>query len=215
MTRYFFALLLLAQLIQAQRRDQVTLLNAGLLGKIIYELGDATMPQYGFLPGKKFPIYDTRYPFDFQKRTISVTLEDLRDSLKLPLVKCSTIELKNKSEFRGDQGILKVWQYLNHLLSASNIAIDNAAPDTLRVTLRALDSRLIGFGQIAVHGICEMEFTYHGVSKMYCVDLQDGDPTAPLRTDSFVTRKTASRLMTSASIRDLIEQFLNDFENWK
>ncbi len=214
-SKCFFALFLIAHFTQAQRRDQVILLDAGLLGKIIYKLGDATMPQYGFLPGKKFPTYDTRYPFDFQKRTISVTLQDMRDSLQMKRVNCSELDLKNKSEFRGEQGTLKVWQYLNHLLSTSNIVIDNAATDTLKVKLRVLDSRLFGFGQVEVHGICEMEFEFHGVSKIYCVDLEDGDPTAPLGWDSVVTRKTASRLITSASIRDLIEQFLNDFENWK
>lgn len=202
-------------IVQGNYQNQVKLLNAGILGSLIYSLGDAVMPQYGFLPGSKFPIYPTTKPFDFKKIKMRVTLSDDRKALNLTNVGCSEIELKNKSEFNGDQGTVKVWQYLNELLAKSNIIVDSTATKVLEIHLKALDSRLLGFGQIAVHGICEMEFKYEGISKEYCTDIEDGDRNAPLSKSSYVTRKTASRYMTSASIRETIEKFLDKLLQWK
>jgi hypothetical protein len=85
----------------------------------------------------------------------------------------------------------------------------------LEVRLTALDCRLIGFGEIAAHGLCQMEFKYKGISKTYCTDIEDGDPNAPLSKKSFVSRKTATRYMASASIRETIEKFLTDLKDWK
>lgn len=154
-------------------------------------------------------------PFDFKNIKVKVLLSDDRIQRNLSKVDCSEVELKNKSEFKGDQGTVKVWQYLNELLPKSNIVIDSTATDILEVHLAALDSRLIGFGQIAVHGICQMDFKYKNTSKTYCTDIEDGDPNAPLSKTDFVTRKTASRYMTSASIRETIEKFFTDLVNWK
>jgi hypothetical protein len=220
-TILFFTLLLNSVTYAQEKKDtrndsnQIILLNAGLLGNVIYSLGEATMPQYGFLPGSKFPTYETIKKFDFKNIKMKVLLSDDRKIDSLTKIDCSEIELKNKSEFKGEQGTVKVWQYLNQLLPKANIIIDSTSTNILEVHLKALDSRLIGFGQIEVHGLCKMEFKYNGTSKIYCTDIEDGDVNAPLTKSSFVTRKTASRYMTSASIRETIEKFFNDLINWK
>ncbi|MBC7438987.1 MAG: hypothetical protein H7250_03255 [Flavobacterium sp.] len=195
--------------------NQIILLNYGILGLELSKLGDFMMPQYGFLAGSKFPTYDTTKQFDFKNIKMKVVISDEREKLKLSKIECSKIDLKNKSEFRGNQGTVKLWQYLNYLLPKSNIIIDSTSTNELIVSLNALDSRLIGFGQIEVHGLCQMDFKYKGITKSYCTDIEDGDPTAPLQKSSFVTRKTAARYMTSASIRETFEKFFNDLTDWK
>lgn len=195
--------------------NQIILLNSCVLGNVLYSLGEATMPQYGFLPGAKFPTYETIKTFDFKNIKMKVLLSDDRNKLNLDKLDCSEVKLKNKSEFKGDQGTVKVWQYLNQLLPNSNILIDSTSTDILEVNLTALDSRLIGFGQIDVHGLCQMDIKYKGITKTYCTDIEDGDINAPLKKTSYVTRKTASRYMTSASIRETLEKFLNDLTDWR
>jgi hypothetical protein len=221
-TILLFTLLFLKSVTNAQENkdtrndpNQIILLNGGFLGDIIYSLGEATMPQYGFLPGSKFPTYETVRPFDFKGIKMKVLLSDDRTIDNLTKLECSEIELKNKSEFIGDQGTVKVWQYLNQLLPKANIIIDSTSTNVLEVHLKALDSRLIGFGQIQVHGLCKMEFKYNQITKVYCTDIEDGDVNAPLSKSSFVTRKTASRYMTSASIRETIEKFFNELVDLK
>ena len=199
----------------AQGYNQIIILNAGALGIGINELGNAVMPEYGFLPGSKFPIYSTVNNFDFKNIKVRVNLIDDRENLNLTSIGCSEIEIRNNSEFKGKKGTVKVWQYLNELMLKSNIVIDSTANDILEVRLKVLDSRLIGFGQIEVHGICQMEFMYKDIIKDYCTDIEDGDENAPLTKSSFVTRKTASRYMTSAAIRETIEKFFDDLSNWK
>lgn len=77
----------------------------------------------------------------------------------------------------------------------------------------ALDTRLIGFGNIDVHGLCQIKVKHNGTEKIYCTDIQDGDKNAPLSKSSFVSRKTATRLMMSATIRETIENIIRDMNN--
>jgi len=130
-------------------------------------------------------------------------------------INCSEVEINNKSELKGEQGTVKVWDYLNTLFLQSNIIIDTTSEDELEVRLTALDCRLIGHGQTVVHGLCQLEFKYKGLTKTYCTDIEDGDINAPLSKKSFVSRKTATRYMASAAIRETIEKFLTDLEDWK
>ena len=146
---------------------------------------------------------------------MKVTLYNDRDEKKLSKINCSEIGITNETELKGEQGTVKVWDYLNTLFLQSKIVIDTTSSDELEVRLTALDCRLIGFGQIAVHGLCQIEFKYKGITKTYCTDIEDGDKNAPLTKSSFVSRKTATRYMASASIRETIEKFLTDLKDWK
>ena len=47
-----------------------------------------------------------------------------------------------------------------------------------------------------------------------CIDITDADKNSPISPNAFVTRKTATRIMASASIREIIEQFFIDFKTY-
>ena len=168
------------------------------------------MPEHGFLPGKKFPTYETVEKFDFNNKKIKIVLYDDRNTLNLTNIDCSKVGLTNSSEFNKEQGIVKVWEYLNKLANDSKLIIDKDATEEYEIRLMALDTRLIGFGSIDVHGMCQISVKHNGIEKIYCTDIQDGDKNSPLSKSSFVSRKTATRFMMSAAIRETIEKFLKD-----
>ena len=163
------------------------------------ELEKTVTPEHGFLPGKKFRL----------------VLYDQRDSLRLEHPACSNMEINNKSEFAGQEGTGIVVAYFQHLFPQAGIVLDSTATDTLHVYLEALDSRLIGFGTITPHGLCQMRVRGAGIAKSYCVDITDEDPHSPISKNAFVTRKTATRVIQSASIREAIEQFFVDLQAMK
>lgn len=205
-------LLLAVVLICNPAFSQILFPQGGALGGLIYSVGFQLMPEHGFLPGKKFPTYETVEKFDFKGRKIKVVLFDERNTLNLKKLDCSEVEITNSSEFAGEQGIAKVWEYINKVANDSKLVIDKNAPDEYEIRLMALDSRLIGFGSIAAHRLTQIKVTHNGIEKIYCTDLEDGDKNAPLSKSSFVSRKTATRLMMSASIRDTVEKFLSDLK---
>ncbi len=173
------------------------------------------MPEYGFLPGKKFPIYTTIDKYDFNGLKLKVEIYDDREKLKLNRVKCSEIELEHISEFSTPQTIFKLQQYVDSIFLQSGIVIDANNDNVLKIRLEAVGSRLIGFGSIDVHGLCQMKIEFNEFQKIYSTDIMDGDKNSPLGRRAFVTRKTASRLMTSAAIRECLEQFLVDLKEGK
>ncbi|MFY7813724.1 MAG: hypothetical protein ACOVRK_00915 [Chryseobacterium taeanense] len=189
---------------------QIIYPQGGAIGGFVYTAAAEFMPEHGFLPGKKFPLYETVEKFDFNGKRVKIVFYDDRKTLNLDKIDCSKIGLTNSSEFKDDQGIVKVWEYLNKLANDSKLVIDKDATDEYEIRLMALDTRLIGFGSIDVHGMTQIKVTHNGVEKIYCTDLEDGDKNAPLDKSSFVSRKTATRLMMSASIRETIEKFLKD-----
>lgn len=122
------------------------------------------------------------------------------------------MEFTNTSEFKNPESIYKVGQYLDTLFKQSNAILDLNSTDTLQVELEGIDVRLIGFGYIRVHGLCQMKVKYHNFSKTYCVDITDADKNSPVSSNAFVTRKTATRILASAAIREVIEQFFVDLQ---
>jgi hypothetical protein len=201
MRQLFFALILIiaASKIQAQ----VWLILPG---------GRGLVPQHGFLPGKAFKFYPTINKYDFSGLKMCVEIHDQRDSLKLVNLSCAKVAIDNTSEFAGAQGADKVGEYFENLLPQSNIKLDSTASDTLKVSLQALDARLIGFGSITAHGLCQMKIQFRNISQTYCVDITDKDPHSPISPTAFVTRKTATRVIASAGIREVIEQFFADLK---
>jgi hypothetical protein len=178
----------------------------------VVPLGAAIMPEHGFLPGKKFTYYSAIDKYDFGGRSLRVELTDNRDSLRLSKLECSNVDITNTSEFRDKQGAYAVYEYFRKLFDEAGLKIDSTAGDTLRAELEALDSRLIGFGSITAHGLCRMTIKYRHISKSYCIDITDKDKHSPIGKNAFVTRKTATRIITSAAIREVIELFLIDLK---
>jgi hypothetical protein len=179
---------------------------------LVVPLGQSIFPEHGFLPGKKFVFYPTIDKYDFSGLKIRVEVFDDRKNLDLANVDCPGVMISNASEFAGQNGASKVYEYFQHTFHESNIVIDSLASDTLKVTLEALDSRLIGFGYVTPHGLCEMKMDYKSISKTYCIDITDTDKHSPISNKALVTRKTATRVITSAAIREVIEQFLIDLK---
>jgi hypothetical protein len=81
--------------------------------------------------------------------------------------------------------------------------------DVLKVNLEALDARLVGFGSITAHGLCMVSTEWKGDIHHYCVDITDKDPHSPISSHAFVTRKTGTRVIASAAIREILEKVMS------
>lgn len=170
------------------------------------------MPEHGFLPGKKFQYYPTIHKYDFSARKLRVEVYDDRQKLNLTTPQCSDIEFTNSSEFANPGCIYKIGKYIDTLFKQAGATIDVTSSDTLQVRLEGIDARLIGFGFIRAHGLCQIKMKYHNITKTYCVDITDADEHSPVNQYAFVTRLTATRIMASASIREVIEKFFVDLK---
>jgi len=182
------------------------------ISPITAEIMKDLVPEHGFLPGKKFPIFKTINKYDFEGLNIKVKLFDDRDSLKIKMLNCSEVNFTNDSEFASPQTIFKVQHYIDSIFHQAGIVINSASLDKLEIRLEAIDSRLIGFGKARAHGLCQIRVKYKTFDKVYCTDIVDGDEHSPLGTKAFVTRRTATRYMASASIRENLEKFLIDLK---
>ena len=177
---------------------------------IVYPL--PPVPEHGFLPGKEFKFYPTVDKYDLGGRKMRVELYDERDSLRLVKLECAQVEINNQSEFVGARGAQVVQYYWAKLIPEANMVLDSTATDTVKAHLEALDSRMVGHFSIRAHGLCQMRIEHGGVTKTYCVDITDKDPHSPVSSHAFVTRLTATRIITSAAVREVIEQFFIDLK---
>ncbi len=166
----------------------------------------------GFLPGKKFPIYNTINSYNFNGLTLRVEVMDKRGRLNLKKVECSYMPIGNYSDLAEPEFMLKFMDYVSTVFKQANIRIDSTSENVLQLKLEAIDCRLIGFGEITAHGLCQMSVVYQGDEKTYCVDMTDKDKHAPIPSNSVITRKTGIRVMGSAAIREVLEQFLTDLK---
>lgn len=192
MIRHFIAVIILLQVAQ--------LLNAQVV----------VNAEHGFLPGKKFEFYSTINKYDLTGSKFRIEVYDDRDLLKLNRVECSNVEFTNTSEFANPNCIGILAKYADTLFYKSNATIDSSSADTIQIRLEGIDARLIGFGKIRAHGLCQITAKYHNFSKRYCIDITDADKNSPVGPNAFVTRKTATRIIGSAAMREVIEAFLKD-----
>ena len=182
---------------------------------LVPTLGAAFMPEHGFLGGKKFKMYPAIDKHDLGGIKLRIELRDVRDSLKLQKIDCSPVAFTNTSEFEGPGGAHVVAEYLDSMFTAANCVVDSTVDDVLHVTLEGMDARLIGFGSITAHGLCQMSVQWKSFSHTYCVDITDKDPHSPISSHAFVTRKTGTRIIMSAAIREAIEKMLTDMQGIK
>ena len=105
----------------------------------------------------------------------------------------------------GGKGVLKAVANVNDIIADQLIGfpVNEQA---------ALDARLIGFGSITAHGLCKMSIVWKGNTHNYCVDITDKDPHSPISSHAFVTRKTGTRVIASAAIREVVEKIITDLE---
>lgn len=173
------------------------------------------MDEHGFLPGKKFQFYPAVDKHDLHGMKLRVELHDLRDSLHLQKLECSPVEFTGTSEFEGIYGAKVAAAYFDTLLPAAQVILDTTATDVLKVNLEGFDARLVGAMSIRAHGLCRMSVEWKGNTRVYCVDITDKDPHSPISSHAFVTRKTATRVIASAALREAIERILADLESGK
>lgn len=167
-------------------------------------------PESGFLPGRMFKYYPTIEKYDFNGLRLRLELQDDRLNKNLNKIICSDVKLKNETEFAKPDCIYLVEQYIDTLFQQARGILDPLAIDTLYVRLQAIDARLIGFFKIRAHGLCQMQIRCKDINRVYCIDITDADKNSPINPNAFVTRKTAIRVIASASIREVIEQFFKD-----
>ena len=164
----------------------------------------------------KFPLYPTIKKYDFKGKSVKIEFKDVRDSLNLKKVDCSDVVIENKTEFKSTLGSQIVNSYIDSLFVRSNLILDeNNYSEIISIRLHALDTKLNGFLISKVHGICQMSFTLKNYTKTYCIDLQDGDAHAPVGRMTMISKRRAKELLICSSIREVIELFLIDLENYK
>jgi hypothetical protein len=175
----------------------------------------AIVPEHGFLPGKEFKFYPTIKKYNFAGLKVRAEIYDQRADLQIKKLDCSDVDITNQSEYWGESGVSKVRDYVQFLCSQSDITLDSAASDTLKIYLEVLDTRLIGVGSVTVHGLCKMTIKIKDFSKSYCIDITDKSLHSPISKNALVTRKTATRVIQSASIREVLELFFEDIQDLK
>jgi hypothetical protein len=175
-------------------------------------VASSMVPEHGFLPGKKFKYYSTINKHDLKKLKLRVEIYDDREKLKLTKSQCCNIEFTNTSEFVTPKCIYKFGKYVDTLLKQSNAILDLTSNDTIQIRLQGIEARLIGFGYVRAHGICQINVKYHNLQKTYCIDITDADKDSPISSNAFVTRKTATRVIASTSMREVIEKMILDLE---
>ncbi len=169
--------------------------------------------EHGFLPGQDFTFYSAVHKYDLKGASYYIKVDDDRSILQLQKITCSKKKLTNTSEFEGQYGLETFSKYAAALFSQANAVVTVEAKDTVQITLEALDSRLIGFLFIRAHGLCQIRVKYKSLEKTYCVDITDADEHSPVSSDAWVTRLTATRIMTAAAMREIIEYVLADLQN--
>lgn len=172
------------------------------------------VPEHGYLPGKKFKFYPTINNYDFKGLRMRVELHDDRPTLRLTKTDCSGIPFTKTSEFESPRFVYRIREYIDTLFRHASIIVDTTSQNVLEARLEGLDARLFGFGYVRVHGLCQMKLKYHNYVKTYCVDITDADKHSPVGPNALVTRKTATRILVSAAIREVLEQFLIDLQNY-
>ena len=197
----FVLLVSLAQSLHAQ----IVIFLPGIITREI-------MPEHGFLPGRKFQFYPTIGKYDLSGLNPRIEVYDDRELAKLFKVDCSDVEFTNTSEFAQPDCIHLLAKYVDTLFTQAGGVIDSSAVDTMQIHLEGIDARLIGFGKIRAHGLCQLKIRYRNVTKTYCIDITDADKDSPIGSNAFVTRKTATRVIGSAAMRETLEAFFKDLK---
>lgn len=165
---------------------------------------------YGYLPGSNYQYYEPLQHIDLKGKKIALTFEDKRTEQSF--ISCSKIKPDNDSELEGKLGFDYFKSYFKAMLEFNHATVDSLSKDTLKITLKNISGKLIGFGSIEAHGLIEFEVNHNNTIKNYCSDMVDGDEDSPLGQFSFATRKSAFRKMVSGATRRALESFISDLE---
>lgn len=163
---------------------------------------------YGFLPGTDYKMLKPEKEIDLKGKSFSIEFRDSRNNIKK--IACSDYSLDRETELEGALGEQYFKESVKAMIEGSNGKIDESSPKKVVVELEGLSFKLIGAVYIVAHGFVQFKVTSPFLNKTYCSDMTDHDEDAPLKWYSFVTRKTASRVMISGSVRRAAESFVRD-----
>lgn len=163
---------------------------------------------YGFLPGTEYQMLKPEKEIDLKGKSFSIEFRDSRKDINK--IACSDYSLDRETELEGELGTQYFKESVTAMLEGSNGKLDVSSPNKVVVELEGLSFKLIGAGYIVAHGFAQFKVTSPFLNKTYCSDMTDHDEDAPLKWYSVITRKTASRLMVSGSVRRASEAFVRD-----
>jgi hypothetical protein len=163
---------------------------------------------YGYLPGTDYKFLKPESSIDLHGKTFDVQIKDSRGAIRK--INCSEYELDRETELEGTLGMEYFSKNLVSMIEGANGRIDPQSPTKVVVELEGMSFKLIGVFYAVGHGFVQFKVSSPSVNKTYCSDMTDHDDDAPLKWYSFVTRKTASRLMVSGSLRRATEGFVKD-----
>lgn len=163
---------------------------------------------YGYLPGTDYKLLKPEGSIDLKGKTYALEFRDNRGNKNK--LNCFEYPLDRETELEGDMGMGLFRESVNSIIQNSNGKIDATSPNRITVELNGLSFKLIGAIYIVAHGVVQFNVTSPALNKTYCSDMTDHDPDAPLKWYSFVTRKTATRLIVSGSMRRAVENFVRD-----
>lgn len=163
---------------------------------------------YGFLPGTEYKMLKPENEIDLKGKSFSIEFRDNRKDVNK--IDCSDYSLDRETELEGALGAQYFKESVKAMIEGSNGKIDVSSPNKVVVELEGLSFKLIGAVYIVAHGFAQFKVISPFLNKTYCSDMTDHDEDAPLKWYSLVTRKTASRLMVSGSVRRAAEAFVRD-----
>jgi hypothetical protein len=163
---------------------------------------------YGFLPGTDYKMLKPEKDIDLKGRSFNIEFKDSRKNIDK--INCSEYALDRETELEGELGVQYFRESLTAMINGSNGKIDPASPNKIVVELEGQSFKLIGAVYIVAHGFVQFKVTSPFLNKTFCSDMTDHDEDAPLKWYSLVTRKTASRLMVSGSMRRAAENFVRE-----
>lgn len=163
---------------------------------------------YGFLPGTEYKMLKPENAIDLKGKSFSIEFRDNRKDVNK--IACSDYSLDRETELEGALGAEYFKESVKAMIEGSNGKIDAASPNKVVLELEGLSFKLIGAVYIVAHGFAQFKVNSPFLNKTYCSDMTDHDEDAPLKWYSLVTRKTASRLMVSGSVRRAAEAFVRD-----
>jgi hypothetical protein len=166
---------------------------------------------YGYLPGTEYKMLKSEENVDLHGKSFNIEFRDSRQNINK--INCSEYTLNRETELEGALGAQYLRECLTAMILGSNGKIDATSPNKIMVELEGLSFNLLGYIYGVVHGFVQFEVSSPFLNKTYCSDMTDHDDDAPLKWYSLVTRKTATRLIVSGSMRRATENFVKELAN--
>ena len=163
---------------------------------------------YGFLPGEDYPVYKNSLVIDLKGQTFEIDLRDSRDQNRK--VNCIAYSPDRNTDLEGETGLNLTQNYLKRSIESANGKIVDHGHRVIIVSLDVISFDVSGFLQVTVEGVAQLTINSSFGPKTYCRRISDKDPGAPLKWNSFDSRRGASRKMASAALRLVVDDLLSD-----